>query len=277
MSEKNKEDITPIELMGPVELDTDFIVNNFTEDTKDKEPVKKRQVKKKIIKTKSVLNDDTNQEPLFNNTETLTEIKEDPIILQDSINEPVISEPIICNPEPIEEKKEDENDVKTLQLNQRRQMIDKICQFQTTFPNLIIKTKIPKTFEKCSIELLTQITNEQGAALRNVNGTNMVLNYFLHITNVIENIATNNFDCDMQGYTEKLKRQQDELTDIFAHLCYEYFDTVQYYSSPELRLMILLLSTGMSTYSVNQSRKRIMERFGDDPHKCEELLKLLPQ
>ncbi len=197
--------------------------------------------------------------PIFDNTDdTLIFENEDIEEIPESTTE-IIEEPI-----------QDDEQI-------RKVLINKITQFNQTFPNIQIKKRIPKFIEKAQLDDLKAIQLEQECALKNLNGSNMLMNSFFHLTSVLENVATSN-NVDMSGYTEKLKKQQDELQIIFSQLVYEYFDSelIQYFSSPELRLMIILVSTGMSTYTVNQQKQKLIERYKDEPEKLNELMKLLP-
>jgi len=97
---------------------------------------------------------------------------------------------------------------------------------------------------------------------------------FFHLTSTFESILSSETSVDLNGMTAKLKKQEKEIENLLSQIAYEYMETIQYFSSPELKLAMIVLMAGMSTYSRNSCKKKMLAECKDDPVKIQQIEKL---
>lgn len=212
-------------------------------------------------------NEETIKESLFNETEPLEiPISDKEIINIDTMNPPV--------PNMVKIEDLPKVDIEIPKPLDKKQLINKINQFLTQFPNIHIQRNIPKHLHKMTVEDLLEITSQQEQALKGQSSHKMLTTMFFHLSSTVENILVSNTEIDLTGMTEQLKKQENEIELILSQLTYEYMETIEYFSSPELRLGLIVIMAGMSSYSRNKMKKAMIEKAGDDPVKLAHIDKL---
>ncbi|HSO25957.1 MAG TPA: hypothetical protein VLR54_04975, partial [Methanobacteriaceae archaeon] len=165
------------------------------------------------------------------------------------INDPIIDNVVVEDPE-----------VK------RKELINKINQFQATFPR--IQLNLPKkNWDKLDIDRLENIIIEGEAKLKNENTALLFSAVFFQFTTIVEAGLTRNTSIDLTGYTNQLRKQEDQINKLIAQISYKYYEELKYFTNPELQLGLILLMSGMSTYQKNKMLNILLEKCKTEEEK----------
>lgn len=199
-------------------------------------------------------------EPLFNDVEELEEVS-NTVVIED-----------LPPPPPLEDKEDKvditENLVELVEDKEakRKELIEKITQFQATFPRIVLN--LPKKgLDKCELSKLEYALQEGESKLKQDTGAQMMIGMFYHFTYLVEVGMTQQAGIDMNGYTDRLKKQEEEINKYLAQISYKYYEQLKYFHNPELQLGLILLLNGMTTFNRNRMLNKMLTMCKTDEEK----------
>lgn len=122
---------------------------------------------------------------------------------------------------------------------------------------------LPKHLNKLSQDRLNDLLFEiDGKITKNAN-MKVVNLAFYSITQLVESLITKSTPIDLTGYTENLKVQQEQITEILEELSSQYFAELSTLSSPEMRLALIMGISALTTYQTNLQKLELKRAIAE--------------